>query len=114
MIAFSPLLIPLFLLLVLLVLFALLFVLGRMAGGKPALDHAVPDEGAALGKGCSACRGPRSSGRTGELASAVKKLERLNAGASPQRAQAALGQLSAEERRLTWTRCRSRARCPRR
>jgi hypothetical protein len=29
----------------------------------------------------------------------LKKLERLNANASPQRAQAALGQLSSEERR---------------
>ena len=100
MIAFSPFLIPLFLLLILVVLFAVLFILGRIAGGKYLRSTMqflmkVP----LLGKGLQRMSRAALERQNPELASAVKKLERLNANASPQRAQAALSQLSADERR---------------
>jgi 2-oxo-4-hydroxy-4-carboxy--5-ureidoimidazoline (OHCU) decarboxylase len=100
MIAFSPFLVPLFILLFFLVLLGVLFVLGRIAGGKYLRSvmqflMKVPLLGKALQKMSRAALERQNP----ELASAVKKLERLNANASPQRAQAALGQLSSEERR---------------
>src|SRR3954447_17265094 len=99
MIAFSPFLIPLFLLLFILLLFAVLFVLGRIAGGKylravMQFLMKVP----LLGKGLQVMSRAALERQSPELASAVKKLERLNANASPQRAQAALSQPSAAER----------------
>ena len=100
MIAFSVFLIPLFLLLIVVVLFAALFVLGRIAGGKYLRSTMqflmkVPLIGKALQRMSRAALERQNP----ELASAVKKLERLNANASPQKAQAALSQLSSEERR---------------
>jgi hypothetical protein len=100
MIAFSPFLVPLFILLFFLVLLGVLFVLGRIAGGKYLRSvmqflMKVPLLGKMLQKMSRAALERQNP----ELASAVKKLERLNANASPQRAQAALGQLSSEERR---------------
>jgi hypothetical protein len=100
MIAFSPLLIPLFILLFFVVLLGVLFVLGRIAGGKylravMQFLMKVP----LLGKALQRMSRAALERQNPELASAVKKLERLNANASPQRAQAALSQLSSDERR---------------
>jgi hypothetical protein len=100
MLAISPFLIPLFILLVIVVLFAVMLVLSRIAGGKylrPIMQGLVkvPLLGAGLKKMSAAALERQNP----ELASAVKKLERLNANKDPQRAQAALSQLSPEERR---------------
>ena len=100
MLALSPFLIPLFVLLGILVLFALLVILGRIAGGKylRAIMQAlvkVP----LLGRGIKKMSAAALERQNPELASAVRKLERMNATRDPQRAQAALSQLSAEERR---------------
>ena len=98
--AISPFLIPLFVLLGILVLFAFLLVLGRIAGGKylrslmTALAK-VP----LLGRGIRKMSAAALERQNPELASAVKKLERMNANRDPQRAQAALSQLNADERR---------------
>jgi hypothetical protein len=98
--AFSPFLIPLIILLVVVVFFGLLLVLGRIAGGKylravMQVLVKVPLLGGMLKKMSQAALERQNP----ELASAVKKLDRMNANASPQRAQAALSQLSPEERR---------------
>jgi len=89
-------LIPLLVLAVLLVILALFVVLGRFRGGRylrPLL--AVPVIGPAMKRASQAAL-ERSNP---ELASAVRKLERANAGRDPQRAQQALGRLTAAERR---------------
>jgi hypothetical protein len=100
MLAFSPFLIPLVVLLGVIVFFGILLILGRIAGGKylrsvmQALVK-VP----LLGRGLKRMSAAALERQNPELASAVKKLERMNATRDPQRAQAALSQLSAEERR---------------
>ena len=89
-------LIPLVVLAVLLVLLALVVVLGRFRGGRylrPLL--AVPVIGPAMKRASQAAL-ERSNP---ELASAVRKLERANAGRDPQRAQQALSRLTTAERR---------------
>jgi hypothetical protein len=100
MLAFSPFLIPLIVLLGVIVFFGILLILGRVAGGKylRAVMQAlvkVP----LLGRGLKRMSESALERQNPELASAVKKLERMNASRDPQRAQAALSQLSAEERR---------------
>ena len=89
-------LIPLFVLLGLVVLFGLFVLLGRIRGGRylrPLLR--VPLLGAGLRRMSQAALERANP----ELASAMRKLERANANRDPQRAQKALGQLSASERR---------------
>jgi len=89
-------LIPLVILAVLALLLGLFVILGRFRGGRylrPLLR--VPLVGPALKRASQAAL-ERSNP---ELASAVRKLERANAGRDPQRAQQALSTLSAAERR---------------
>lgn len=89
-------LIPLAVLLGLVVLFGLFVLLGRLRGGRylrPLLS--VPLVGSALRRMSQAALERANP----ELASAMRKLERANAGRDPQRAQQALGQLSGAERR---------------
>jgi hypothetical protein len=100
MLAFSPFLIPLIVLLGVIVFFGILLILGRVAGGKylravMQVLVKVP----LLGRGLKRMSESALERQNPELASAVKKLERMNATRDPQRAQAALSQLSAEERR---------------
>jgi hypothetical protein len=100
MLAFSPFLIPLIVLLGVIVFFGILLILGRVAGGKylravMQVLVKVP----LLGRGLKRMSEAALERQNPELASAVKKLERMNATRDPQRAQAALSQLSAEERR---------------
>jgi hypothetical protein len=100
MLAFSPFLIPLIVLLGVIVFFGILLILGRVAGGKylRAVMQAlvkVP----LLGRGLKRMSESALERQNPELASAVRKLERMNPSRDPQRAQAALSQLSAEERR---------------
>jgi hypothetical protein len=100
MLAFSPFLIPLIVLLGVIVFFGILLILGRIAGGKylRAVMQAlvkVP----LLGRGLKKMSESALERQNPELASAVKKLERMNASRDPQRAQAALSQLSADERK---------------
>lgn len=94
------LLIPLFVLLGLLVLFGLFVVLGRFRGGRylaPIIRVLlrVPF----LGKGLRKAQRAALEQQNPELAAAMRKLERANAGRDPQRAQQALGRLSTAERR---------------
>ena len=100
MLAFSPFLIPLIVLLGVIVFFGILLILGRIAGGKylravMQVLVKVP----LLGRGLKKMSEAALERQNPELASAVKKLERMNATRDPQRAQAALGQLSADERK---------------
>jgi leucyl aminopeptidase (aminopeptidase T) len=94
------LLIPLWILLGLLALFGLLGLLGRVRGGRYlrplfALMAKVPLLRRLLQKASQA-----AIERTNpELASAMRKMERSGALRDPQRAQAALSQLTAQERR---------------
>ena len=94
------LLIPLFVLVGLVVLFGLLVLLGRFRRGKylaPIIRvlMRVPW----LGKGLQKAQRAALEQQNPELAAAMRKLERANAGRDPQRAQQALGRLSASERR---------------
>lgn len=89
-------LIPLFVLVALVVLFGLFVLLGRVRGGRylrPLLR--VP----LLGGGLRRMSQAALERANPELASAMRKLERANAGRDPQRAQQALGRLSPAERR---------------
>lgn len=93
-------LIPLFVLLGLVVLLGLFVVLGRFRGGRylaPIIKllMKVPF----LGKGLRKAQRAALEQKNPELAAAMRKLERANAGRDPQRAQQALGRLSATERR---------------
>ena len=97
---FSPWLIPLYVLAVLLLLVLVLTLLGRVAGGKylrPIMQllMRLPIVGKGLRKASAAALEKQNP----ELASAVRKLERMNATRDPQRAQQALSRLSAAERR---------------
>ncbi|MDQ3993087.1 MAG: hypothetical protein M3229_05460 [Actinomycetota bacterium] len=97
---FSPWLIPLYVLGVLLLLVLVLTLLGRVAGGKylrPIMQllMRLPIVGKGLRKASAAALEKQNP----ELASAVRKLERMNATRDPQRAQQALSRLSAAERR---------------
>src|SRR3954447_11691116 len=114
MLGFSVFLIPLIILLAVIVFFLVLIILGRVAGGRappprveglmkgaPPLRAVmkvlmkVPLLGSALQKMSQAALERQNP----ELASAVKKLDRMNAASDPQRAQKALQQLTADERR---------------
>jgi biopolymer transport protein ExbB/TolQ len=95
----SPWLIPLYVMGVVLVLLLVLVVLGRIKGGKylrPIMQLLlkVPWLGGALQRMSRAAMERQNP----ELASAVRKLERVNAARDPQRAQQVLSQLSAAER----------------
>ena len=97
---FAVLLIPLWILLFLLVLLGLLALLGRFRGGKYlrplfALMAKVPFLRRWLQKASNAAM-ERSNP---ELASAMKKMQRTGAIRDPQKAQAAMSQLTAQERR---------------
>ncbi|MBA2358639.1 MAG: hypothetical protein H0V84_09465 [Actinobacteria bacterium] len=94
--------IPLYILGGLLVLFGLLALLARIRGGRYlrpvfAFLARVPFMKRLLAKASTAALERQNP----ELASAIRKLERSGAGAAtdPRRAQAALGRLTAEERR---------------
>ena len=100
MLAFSPFLIPLIVLLAIILFFGILLILGRIAGGRylravMQVLVKVP----LLGRGLKKMSEAALERQNPELASAVKKLERMNATRDPQRAQAALSQLSPDERR---------------
>ena len=97
---FSPWLIPLYVAGALLLLVLVFALLGRVAGGKylrPIMQVLLrlPLVGKWLRKASAAALAKQNP----ELASAVRKLERMNATRDPQRAQQALSQLSAAERR---------------
>lgn len=94
------LLIPLFVLLGLVLLFGLFVVLGRIRGGRylaPIIRVLLKVP--LLGKGLRKAQRTALEQQNPELAAAMRKLERANAGRDPQRAQQALGRLSAAERR---------------
>ena len=93
-------LIPIVVLLGLLVLLGLFVLLGRFRGGRylrPIMQllMRVP----LLGRGLRRASRAALERANPELAAAMRKLERANAARDPQRAQQALGQLSAAERR---------------
>ena len=97
---FAVLLIPLWILLFLLVLLGLLALLGRFRGGKYlrplfTLMAKVPFLRRWLQKASNAAM-ERSNP---ELASAMKKMQRTGAIRDPQKAQAAMSQLTPQERR---------------
>ncbi len=93
-------LIPVFILVAIVVVFGIFALLARIKGGKylrPIMQFLmkVPLLGSGLKKMSEAAL-ERSDP---ELASAVKKLERMNAASDPRRAQRALSQLSPAERK---------------
>jgi len=93
-------LIPVFILLAVVVVLGLFALLGRIQGGRylrPIIQFLmkVPVLGSGLKKMSEAAL-ERSDP---ELASAVKKLERAGAGRDPKKAQQAMSQLSAAERK---------------
>jgi hypothetical protein len=95
----TTLFIPLYVLGFLVLLFAVLFGLGRFRGGRylrPIMQGLarVP----LLGKGLKKMSQAALERQNPELASAVRKLERLGANRDPRRAQQALAQLSKAER----------------
>ena len=95
----STLLIPVYILGFLLLVFGVLFFLGRFRGGRylrPIVQWLtrVPLLGTALKKMSQAALERQNP----ELASAVRKLERMGAQKDPRRAQQALAQLSKAER----------------
>ena len=97
---FVTLLIPLWVVLGILVLFALLALLGRVQNGRflrPlfAVMAKVPLLRRWLQKASTAAMERTNP----ELASAMRKLQRTGAHRDPQRAQAAMSQLTAQERR---------------
>ena len=97
---FSPWLIPLYIAGALLLVLLVFVVLGRIAGGKylrPIMQVLIrlPLVGKALRKASAAALAKQNP----ELASAVRKLERMNVTRDPQRAQQALNQPSPAERR---------------
>jgi type II secretory pathway component PulF len=100
MLAFSVFLIPLIVLAAVIVFFLILIILGRIQGGRPLravmkVLMKVP----LLGKGLQKMSQAALERQNPELASAVRKLDRMNAGSDPQRAQRALNQLTPDERR---------------
>jgi hypothetical protein len=97
---FSVFLIPLFILLAVVLFFGVLLILGRIRGGAPlravmGVLMKVP----ILGKGLQKMSQAALERQNPELASAVKKLDRMNVANDPQRAQRAIQQLTPEERR---------------
>jgi hypothetical protein len=93
-------LLPLWILLGLLVFLGILALLARISGGKylrPVVQFMtkVP----LLGRGMKKASQAALERQNPELASAIQKLERYGATKDPQRAQAAIGNLTAAERR---------------
>ena len=91
---------PLYILGGLLLLLGTFALLGRVRGGrylKPIVTGVMKVP--VLGRGMKKASQAALERQNPELASAVKKLERLGLAKDPQRAQQALSRLSAEERR---------------
>lgn len=94
------LLVPLYILAAVLITLALFALLSRFRGGKymrPIVQFLMKLP--IVGKGMRKASEAALERQNPELASAIKKLERAGAGRDPQRAQAAIGNLSAAERR---------------
>jgi len=92
--------IPLFIIAGLLVVLAILALLGRIQGGRflrPIMQFLLKVP--LLGPWLKRMSESALEKQNPELASAVKKLERMGANKDPQRAQQALSQLSAAERK---------------
>jgi hypothetical protein len=94
------LLIPLWILLALLVTLGIFALLGRVAGGKylrPIVTNLTKIP--ILGRGMKKASEAALERQNPDLASAIKKLERYGATKDPARAQAAMSNLTAAERR---------------
>jgi hypothetical protein len=94
------LLIPLWILLALLVTLGIFALLGRVAGGKylrPLVTNLMKIP--ILGRGMKKASEAALERQNPDLASAIKKLERYGATKDPARAQAAMSNLTAAERR---------------
>jgi hypothetical protein len=94
------LLIPLYILLALLVTLGVFALLGRIAGGKylrPIVTTVMKIP--ILGRGMKKASEAALERQNPDLASAIKKLERYGATKDPARAQAAMSNLTAAERR---------------
>ena len=94
------LLIPLWILLALLVTLGVFALLGRIAGGKylrPVVTRLMKLP--LLGRGMKRASEAALERQNPDLASAIKKLERYGATKDPARAQAAMSNLTAAERR---------------
>jgi hypothetical protein len=93
-------LIPVFILAAIVVVLGLFALLGRIKGGRylrPIVQFLMKVP--ILGKGLKKMSEAALERSDPELASAVKKLERAGAGRDPKRAQQAMSQLSAAERK---------------
>jgi hypothetical protein len=93
-------LIPVFILVGLVVVLGIFALLGRIQGGRylrPVMQFLLKVP--LLGKGLKRMSEAALERSDPELASAVKKLERMGATNDPQRAQQAMSQLSAAERK---------------
>jgi hypothetical protein len=93
-------LLPLWILLGLLVVFGLFALLSRVAGGKyvrPLMQFLLKVP--LLGRGMKKASQAALERQNPELAGAIKKLERYGATRDPQRAQAAMSNMTAAERR---------------
>jgi hypothetical protein len=93
-------LIPVFILVGLVVLLGAVALLGRIKGGvylRPVMQFLMKVP--LLGKGLRKMSEAALERSDPELASAVKKLERMGASRDPRRAQQAMSQLSASERK---------------
>ncbi len=93
-------LIPVFILVALVVVLGIFALLGRIKGGRylrPIVQFLMKVP--ILGKGLKKMSEAALERSDPELASAVKKLERAGAGRDPRRAQQAMSQLSAAERK---------------
>jgi hypothetical protein len=93
-------LLPLWILLGLLLFFGIIALLSRIAGGKyvrPLMQFILKVP--LLGRGMKKASQAALERQNPELASAIKKLERYGATRDPQRAQAAMSNMTAAERR---------------
>ena len=93
-------LIPVFVLVALVVVFGAVALLARIKGGRylrPIVQFLMKVP--VLGRGLKKMSEAALERSDPELASAVKKLERAGAGSDPRRAQQAMSQLSAAERK---------------
>ena len=93
-------LIPVFILVAVVVVLGIFALLGRIKGGRylrPIVQFLMKVP--ILGKGLKKMSEAALERSDPELASAVKKLERAGAGRDPRRAQQAMSQLSASERK---------------
>ena len=91
---------PLWILLALLLILGIFALLGRIAGGKylkPIVQGLA--KAPLIGRGMQKASRAALERQNPELASAIEKLERYGATRDPQRAQAAMSNLTAAERR---------------